>query len=151
MIGKPLEGTRGSGQPRVLQTVGAQTAVILQKVAEVVCMEDVLCVASRFTGRRSVLLICGNLLFLKEDRRGASQVLFLIRTLRHGRNSHKVLRRLLLPLSHISISTTLKVTLRTFRLLSPQGVRVGVVMAVVVQDLTAVVLVRGEATRGKGR
>ncbi|PON63876.1 hypothetical protein PanWU01x14_128530, partial [Parasponia andersonii] len=65
-----------------------------------------------------------------EDRRGASQVLLLIRALRQGRNSHRVLRRLLLPLSLISISTALRVLLRTFRLLRLQGVRVGMDMAV---------------------
>ncbi|PON33904.1 hypothetical protein PanWU01x14_348860 [Parasponia andersonii] len=39
-----------------------------------------------------------------ENRRGASPVLFLIRTLKRGRNSYRVLRRLLLLLGLISIS-----------------------------------------------
>ncbi|PON34260.1 hypothetical protein PanWU01x14_345690 [Parasponia andersonii] len=91
--------------------------------------------------------VCRNLLFLKEDCRGASPVLFLIRTLKRYRNSHRVLRRLLLPLSLISISTALGVLLRTFRLLRPQGVRVAVNMAVVIQDLVVAILVRGEAIR----
>ncbi|PON77029.1 hypothetical protein PanWU01x14_030380 [Parasponia andersonii] len=149
MTGKPPEGTRGSGQPTVLYVVGARTAVVLLRMAEVVLMEDVLFVASRVIGRKSVLLACRNLLFL--NRRRASQVLFLIRTLRKCHNSHRVLCRLLLPLSLISISTTLRVILRTFRLLRPQGVKVGMDMAVLVQDPAAADLVKGEVTKGKER
>ena len=103
MTGESPEGTRGSGQPKVLRRVVVRTAVVLQGVAEAVLMEDVLCMASRVTGRKTVLLVCRNLLFFKEDYKGASQVLFLIRTSRQSHNSHRVLRRLLLPLSLISI------------------------------------------------
>ncbi|PON67597.1 hypothetical protein PanWU01x14_102340 [Parasponia andersonii] len=67
MTGKPPEGTNGSGQPRILRTVGARIVVALQEVAEVVLMEDVLCVASKVTERRSVLLVCRNLLFLTAE------------------------------------------------------------------------------------
>ncbi|PON42532.1 hypothetical protein PanWU01x14_280880 [Parasponia andersonii] len=69
MTGKPPEGTRGSGQPRVLRAVGARTVVVLLGVAEIVLMEDILFVASSVTRRKSVLLACRNLLFL--NRRGA--------------------------------------------------------------------------------
>ncbi|PON78146.1 hypothetical protein PanWU01x14_021280 [Parasponia andersonii] len=54
MTEKSLEGIRDSGQPRALQTVGARTTVVLQGVAEIVCMEDVSFVASRVIERKSV-------------------------------------------------------------------------------------------------
>ncbi|PON35157.1 hypothetical protein PanWU01x14_338650 [Parasponia andersonii] len=114
-------------------------------------MEDVLFVASRVIGRRSVPTVCRNLLFLREDRRGASQVLILIRELKQGRNSHRVLRRLLLPVSLISIGIALRVSMRTFRLLRLQRVRVDMVLAIVVQDPAVAVLAREEATKGKER
>ncbi|PON32641.1 hypothetical protein PanWU01x14_359580, partial [Parasponia andersonii] len=97
MTGKPPKGTRGNGQPRVLRTVGAPTVVVLQGAAEVVSMEDALFVASSVIRRRSVPTVCRNFLFLREDRRGASLVLFLIRILKQGCNSHRVLSQTFTP------------------------------------------------------